>query len=231
PLRGYAPTGLPKEGNSHIMGGRVDGGRSAADVGVDADTDDAAIENSFIEKDEQRISLPDPDNLTSSSTVIDSNKNIDQVKNTQTEEVKRKAETRIEQKPCHDNKKAASDARSKRKLVAKSVNILELCSAPGIYEGKQVWFIGKLHKKDPMVRKDFGKDMLVVYRFVISCCVADATPVAVLLDLDDSPTLSEDSWVRVEGRFTIEEKDGNRVPIILNPVMKGTEKPSYPYLY
>ena len=114
---------------------------------------------------------------------------------------------------------------------AKTVTITDLYYAPRTYEGKQVKLIGMLHKNDAQVKKDFGKDLLVVFRFVINCCAADATPAAVLVDGEEFPDLPESAWVEVEGTFTLHEKNGRRVPILEKSSIKKIDAPKQQYLF
>jgi len=142
------------------------------------------------------------------------------------------ARSSMEQKTrerAEDTKPESEDA--KTLVSAKSVTILDLYYMPAIYEGKRVKLIGMLHKNDPRVKKDFGRNMLIVFRFVITCCAADASPVALLVDGKDLPDLSENSWVEVEGTFNTKEKNGRRVAVLEKSSMKKTAQPRQPYLF
>jgi uncharacterized repeat protein (TIGR03943 family) len=114
---------------------------------------------------------------------------------------------------------------------AKKVTHLDLYDAPKLYEGKRVRLIGMLHKNDPGISKNFGKEMSIVFRFKVSCCVADATPAAVLIDSQGLPDFPEGTWVELEGRFKILEKNGQLIPSISAPKLKQTQPPKQPYLY
>ena len=73
--------------------------------------------------------------------------------------------------------------------------------------------------------------LFVVFRFVINCCAADATPAAVLVDGEDMPDLPESAWVEVEGTFTLHEKNGRRVPILEKSSIKKIDAPKQQYLF
>ncbi len=100
------------------------------------------------------------------------------------------------------------------------VTILDICSSPRLYEGKRVRFIGMLHKKDERVIEDLGRDLPLVFRFVINCCVACATPVAVVVDAAGPTPLEENSWVEVTGTFTVVKRKGLRIPFITEAKMR-----------
>jgi len=114
---------------------------------------------------------------------------------------------------------------------AQSVTILDLYYSPKIYEGKRVKLIGVLHKNDPQVRENFGRVMLVVFRFVVTCCAADASPVAVLVDGENLPPLDENSWVEVDGNFRVMENKDQKVPIVEHSTLRTISAPRQPYLY
>jgi uncharacterized repeat protein (TIGR03943 family) len=110
------------------------------------------------------------------------------------------------------------------------VTIVDLYYSPGIYEGKRVRLVGMLQKNDARVKELLGKDMLVVFRFVINCCAADASPAAVLVDGDTSPDISDDTWVEVEGVFRIQQVEEQRAPMIDHATLKAITPPRHPYL-
>jgi len=142
------------------------------------------------------------------------------------------ARTPVEESPRGQATKDAPQAEAgKTAAPAKAVSILDLYSAPRIYEGKRVKLMGMLHKNDAQVKKDFGRDLLVVFRFVITCCAADAMPSAVLVDGEDMPDLPESAWVEAEGIFTLHEKNGRRVPILEKSSIKKIDPPKQKYLF
>jgi uncharacterized repeat protein (TIGR03943 family) len=113
------------------------------------------------------------------------------------------------------------------------VTILDICFSPRLYEGKRVEFIGMLHKKDDRVIEDLGRDLPLVFRFVINCCVACATPVAVVVDAAGPTPLEENSWVEVTGTFTVVKRKGLRIPLITEATMRSVAAPGETerYLY
>ncbi|NLD37643.1 MAG: hypothetical protein GX654_12320 [Desulfatiglans sp.] len=40
-----------------------------------------------------------------------------------------------------------------------------------------------------------------------------------------------DQWVQIEGIFDIRQMGGNKVPLIIEPILKPAEKPPFPYLF
>ena len=111
------------------------------------------------------------------------------------------------------------------------LSILDIYDFPQKYLGHKVKLCGMFHKEDAQITRDFGRKMPLIYRFVITCCAADALPVAMFLDLPGDADIAEGSWVEVEGEFTTYETEGKTVPVIIEPIIRGVEPPAEPYLY
>lgn len=119
----------------------------------------------------------------------------------------------------------------RRGPIAQKVNILELGNAPDAYKGKRVKLVGMLHKNDSWVKKEFGDDTRVVFRFIVTCCVADAYPGLVLVQGDDLAGFTEGTWVEVEGTFRVLRKEGHRAMILEKSKIQRTKEPDEPYLF
>ena len=67
-------------------------------------------------------------------------------------------------------------------------------------------------------------------RFVISCCVVDATPVSLLVEYDYQKQFKADDWVEVEGVFTIKTIGGKNQPVIIPTSVTKVPEPDFTYL-
>ncbi len=94
------------------------------------------------------------------------------------------------------------------------------------FEGKEADVIGFVYK-DARARQD----EFWVSRFAVSCCVADATALGLLVRTKDAETLEIDSWVRVVGKFAVGEFAGERIPVIVAERVEPAQQPAQPYLY
>lgn len=110
------------------------------------------------------------------------------------------------------------------------ITLRELALTPDLYQGKRVAFTGMFFR-DGDLKMHFGGRDTAVYRFLMTCCAADAMPLAVAVDAGQSAPSRNDQWVRVEGTFRIEEIDGISVPIVEEAVVDPVETPEMPYLY
>ena len=70
-----------------------------------------------------------------------------------------------------------------------------------------------------------------VSRFVLTCCVVDATPVALLVDWPDAQRLPNDAWVQVSGSIQAGEFQGQTGPLIEADQVLTITAPGQPYLY
>jgi uncharacterized repeat protein (TIGR03943 family) len=76
-----------------------------------------------------------------------------------------------------------------------------------------------------------GAGRFWVARFTVSCCVADANAIGMLVQTHTSPNdLQTDQWVRVVGKIAIVEFDGEQMPIIVASKIEPTVMPENPYL-
>jgi putative membrane protein len=108
--------------------------------------------------------------------------------------------------------------------------ILEIFLQPSLYEGQRVVVTGMmLH--DEQLEPHFGGRDSALYRFLMTCCAADALPLAIALDSDLADAFANDQWVKVDGIFDLQQINGKPVPIILKPQIEPVEAPAVPYLF
>jgi uncharacterized repeat protein (TIGR03943 family) len=97
---------------------------------------------------------------------------------------------------------------------------------PNAFAGKEADVVGFVYR-DPRN----GENEFWVSRFTVSCCVADASALGLLVKTDQAAQLQTDSWVRVTGRFGMGEFAGEKLPVLVADKIEPTEQPSQPYLY
>ena len=113
------------------------------------------------------------------------------------------------------------------------ITLADLYRVPERYTNQRVKLIGRYHRDERAIR-DLGSRVRVVFRFSINCCAADATPLAVLADVNEATLLEdidESVWVEVEGIFYIKEKADRRLPLLENATIQPTAPPRRPYLF
>jgi putative membrane protein len=71
----------------------------------------------------------------------------------------------------------------------------------------------------------------MVGRFTLTCCVADAFAIGMVVDWPDSANLVDNSWINVKGKVDVLTIDGQKVPVIHAITVIPVEAPEQPYLY
>ena len=74
-------------------------------------------------------------------------------------------------------------------------------------------------------------DQVRLSRFLLSCCVADAMPIAIVAEATELALVPDDQWLTVRGRFTVAEIGGERMPILVAVDVEPIDPPPVPYLY
>ncbi len=97
---------------------------------------------------------------------------------------------------------------------------------PAALDGTEARVVGFVYRDER-----FGPDTFLVARFTVSCCVADAAPIGLIVRWPDAPDLPADQWVEVHGRFAAGDFNGLQVPILIAEEIIPTEPPAQPYLY
>ncbi len=106
--------------------------------------------------------------------------------------------------------------------IADWIKLLQIDPEPSNYEGRAVTVDGFIQPKE--------NGYFLVARFVLSCCIVDASPIGIYVNqkLDD---LQADEWVRVSGKFIVQEVDGKRVLAIDPDSIIKIPEPLNPYFY
>lgn len=76
-----------------------------------------------------------------------------------------------------------------------------------------------------------AKDEFLVGRFALSCCVADATAIGMIVKSEKSASFADNSWVRVAGTVSAAQIDGKNIPSITAEEIDQVSEPEQPYLY
>jgi putative membrane protein len=97
---------------------------------------------------------------------------------------------------------------------------------PSRFSGQESRVIGFVYRDDSL-----GSNRFMVSRFVVSCCVADAAPLGLVVSWADSADLPSDAWVEVVGRFEVGDYGGQSTPILQAESVALITPPTQPYLY
>jgi len=76
-----------------------------------------------------------------------------------------------------------------------------------------------------------SETQFMVGRFTITCCVADATALGMIVEYPQAAVLKQLGWVRVQGKLDLLERDGRMLPVILAESVEAVAPPAQPYLF
>lgn len=71
----------------------------------------------------------------------------------------------------------------------------------------------------------------MVGRFTITCCVADALALGMVVNWPGVEGLVDNTWVRVRGSIVLTELDGRTLPMIRAETVEMVDQPEQPYLF
>lgn len=94
------------------------------------------------------------------------------------------------------------------------------------YIGKKIKLKGFVYKE-----KDLSQNQLVLSRFLITHCVADASIIGFLTEFSEAPSLDNDTWIEAEGVLDVTTYNGTELPLIRITGWKKINEPETPYLY
>jgi uncharacterized repeat protein (TIGR03943 family) len=78
--------------------------------------------------------------------------------------------------------------------------------------------------------KNFMQNQIIVARFGITCCVADASVIGIMAK-GDVAAIPKDKWVEVTGTIEQTQYDGSTVPIINIKQISKISAPEQPYVF
>ncbi len=115
---------------------------------------------------------------------------------------------------------------SKRNLLDWA-RVISSSNDPLEFIGEQADVVGFVYRDSR-----FTDDQFWLARFTIACCVADALPVGIVVQLPESgDQYATDSWVRVRGHFEEQLVDDNLTLVLVPDQIESVEQPAQPYLY
>jgi uncharacterized repeat protein (TIGR03943 family) len=106
------------------------------------------------------------------------------------------------------------------------LRVFNAAGDPSALAGQEATVIGFVYRDET-----FAADRFMVSRFILTCCVADATAVGLIVSWPGSLDLPLDTWVEVHGAFQPGQFEGEETPILSADSVRPTTPPNQPYLY
>ncbi|MBS4209493.1 TIGR03943 family protein [Bacillus sp. FJAT-50079] len=97
---------------------------------------------------------------------------------------------------------------------------------PHVFLGKEVEIVGFVFKEP-----EFEDHQFVIARFVVACCVADASVYGLLSTIDHGQDVLTDEWVKVTGILSTTMVQGQELPYLKINQVEKVEQPENPYVY
>lgn len=95
-----------------------------------------------------------------------------------------------------------------------------------LFVGKEVEVTGFVYKEP-----EFKENQLVIARFGISCCVADAVVYGIFSTMENAQNVKEDEWVKVTGTLSTTHFQDSELPYLQISHVEKVEQPENPYVY
>ncbi|WP_203362971.1 TIGR03943 family protein [Bacillus sp. REN10] len=102
----------------------------------------------------------------------------------------------------------------------------EINAEPSRYIGKNIKMTGFVLKDG-----DFQQNQLVLARFLITHCVADATTIGFLTEIEEAASIPQDTWLEIEGTLATTSYNGATLPMVKAISWKQVEEPTEPYVF
>lgn len=75
------------------------------------------------------------------------------------------------------------------------------------------------------------ENQVMVSRFTLTCCVADATALGMVVESADVSQLMDDTWVQIKGQIVTTDIEGRNLPMIQAQTYEVVPEPIQPYLF
>jgi uncharacterized repeat protein (TIGR03943 family) len=96
------------------------------------------------------------------------------------------------------------------------------------FEGKPVELVGQFM---PDSSNNAGANRFKAVRMFMTCCAADARPVATLVEADKLPAFPEMTWVKITGIPSFPVEKGRRISVLKAEKIEKTEPPAEAMIY
>jgi putative membrane protein len=94
------------------------------------------------------------------------------------------------------------------------------------FKGRKIELKGFVYKEE-----GFEQDQLVISRFLITHCVADASIIGFLSQFSEASSIEQDTWIEAYGILDTTTYNGMKLPFIKITEWKKINEPKEPYLY
>ncbi|WP_088102373.1 TIGR03943 family putative permease subunit [Halalkalibacter urbisdiaboli] len=127
-------------------------------------------------------------------------------------------------------KELANELLEDEVIIVNEENYLDIMTVLDIhldqFVGKQIDIQGFVYREP-----EFADNQLVVARFGMTCCVADASVYGTMVEADDAKQFENDTWVRVKGILDKSEYNDFHIPTVKLREIEIVDEPDNPYVF
>ncbi len=98
------------------------------------------------------------------------------------------------------------------------------------FENKRIELVGQL-MPDSAKEGEAASKRFKAVRMFMTCCAADARPIAALVEAETIPDLAEMTWIKVTGTSTFPIENGRRISVLKAEKVEKTTPPEESMLY
>jgi putative membrane protein len=106
------------------------------------------------------------------------------------------------------------------------VTLLDILQNFKVYEGRKITTQGMVQRDETV-----PPGHILVFRFLIVCCAADALPAGALVSHEEVDSFEQDTWVSVEGVLGLKKVGDLTFPLIQAERITKIDPPKDPYLF
>lgn len=105
-----------------------------------------------------------------------------------------------------------------------SLSFSKVVRQPEAYVDRDVSIVCQSYSSEKL-----PENTMMCYRYLITCCAADALPVFIFLTDLDGRQIDLHQWIEVKGPLSIEEKFGKEFPTVKLDSFEYVEEPDFPW--
>lgn len=109
---------------------------------------------------------------------------------------------------------------------AGDVGLMKLYTEQGKYLGKKVSVVCQTFVDDQL-----PENTAMCYRYMITCCAADARPLFVFLQHPKTLVIKNDQWIKTQGKMTLINNQELTVPALVIEEVDYVPEPAFPFIY
>lgn len=113
-----------------------------------------------------------------------------------------------------------------KRTILDWVRAFNYADDPAAYNEQPADIVGFVFRDDVL-----GPNQVMVGRFMVTCCAADASAVAMIVEWPEAAALADNAWVRVRGPVSAATLNGKPIPLVSAVNVEVVEQPEHPYMY